>query len=46
MSPERKRQDLIILAADKDIEATLKELLSRSQAFQMRPIDVTILVHP
>ena len=39
-------KDLVVLAADKDIEHTLKGLFTRSQALGIRPIDVDIYVHP
>jgi hypothetical protein len=40
----KKRRDLIALVADKDIEATLRGVLSRPEALGIRPIDVEIKV--
>ncbi len=42
----RMKKDLLVLAADKDIEYTLKGLLSRPKALDIRPIEVEIMVHP
>jgi hypothetical protein len=40
------RRDLVVLAADKNMEATLTGLLSRHRAFQIRQITFTIYSHP
>ena len=40
------RKDLVVLAADKDMEYALKGLLSRPQALGIRTIEVDIRVHP
>lgn len=39
-------KDLLVLCADKMIESAFAELLRRHQAFDIRPIDFQILVHP
>jgi hypothetical protein len=39
-------KDLVILAADKDLEFALKGLLARPQALGIRPLDVDIFVEP
>lgn len=39
-------KDLIILAADKDMEHALRGLLERPEALGIRPIEKDILVHP
>ena len=38
--------DLVLLAADKDIEHAMRGLLGRSQALGIRPLSSTIYVHP
>lgn len=38
-------KDLVVLAADKDLEHTLKGLLERPEALSMRPIEADIRVH-
>ncbi|MCY3665476.1 MAG: hypothetical protein OXH81_07440 [Gemmatimonadetes bacterium] len=40
------RKDLVVLAADKDMEYALKGLLSRPQALGIRKIEADIRVHP
>lgn len=40
------RKDLVVLAADKDMEYVLKGLLSRPQALGIRKIEADIRVHP
>ena len=40
------RKDLVVLAADKDMEYALKGLLSRPQALGIRAIEADIRVHP
>ena len=40
------RKDLVVLAADKDMEYALKGLLSRPQALGIRTIEADIRVHP
>jgi hypothetical protein len=39
-------KDLILLAADKDIDQGIRGLLNRPQALSIRPIDADIYVHP
>lgn len=39
-------KDLIILAADKDMEHALRGMLNRPEALGIRPIEKDILVHP
>ena len=41
-----KRTDLVVLAADKNIEYALKGLFTRPQALGVRPITADIFVHP
>ena len=38
-------KDLVILAADKDLQHALKGLLERPEALSMRPIEADVLVH-
>lgn len=40
------RKDLVVLAADKDMEHALKGLLARPIALGIRAIEVEIIVHP
>ncbi len=40
------RKDLVVLAADKDMEHALKGLLSRPQALGIRAIEADIRIHP
>ena len=40
------RKDLVVLAADKDMEHALKALLARPKALGIRAIEVEIFVHP
>ncbi len=40
------RKDLVVLAADKDLECTLKGLFTRPQALGIRAIKADIFVHP
>ena len=40
------KKDLIVLAADKDMEYALKGILSRPEALNIRSIEVDIMVHP
>ena len=40
------RRDLIVLAADKNIEYALKGLFTRPQALDIRPIKADIFIHP
>ena len=40
------RKDLVVLAADKDMEQTLQGLLARPPALDIRPIAFDIFVHP
>ena len=46
MSSERTRRDLVVLVADKDMEATLRGLLSRRQALGIKAISWEIYAHP
>ena len=39
-------QDLVVLAADKDIQQALGGLFERPQALDIRPIQYDVLVHP
>lgn len=39
-------KDLVVLAADKDVEQALRGLLERPEALNIRPIQADILVHP
>lgn len=39
-------KDLVVLAADKNIEHALKGLLSRPQALGIRPVSFDLFVHP
>jgi len=39
-------KDLVILVADKDMEESIKALLSRPEALGIRPVDCDIYVHP
>ena len=39
-------KDLVCLVADKQIKATLKELLSRPRSLGIRPIEAEFLLHP
>ena len=40
------KKDLVVLAADKDMEYALKGLFARPQALDIRPVEVDVLVHP
>jgi len=40
------KKDLVILAADKDMEHALKGLFTRPEALDIRLIETDILVHP
>ena len=40
------KKDLVVLAADKDMEHALKGLFTRPKALDIRPIQVDIFVHP
>ena len=40
------RKDLVVLAADKDMEQTLRGLLARPQALDIRPVAFDVFVHP
>lgn len=44
--PEVARKDLIVLVADKNMEAVMVELLGRPQSFGIRPISFDVFVHP
>lgn len=39
-------KDLVVLAADKDVEQALRGLFERPEALNIRPIQADILVHP
>ena len=41
-----KKKDLVVLAADKDIQQVLAGLFERPQALDIRPIQYDVLVHP
>ena len=40
------KKDLVVLAADKDMEHALKGLFTRPEALDIRPIAADILIHP
>ena len=44
--PGMTRKDLVILAADKDLEHALQGLLARPRALDIRPIAFDVFVHP
>jgi hypothetical protein len=46
MSADLRRKDLILLVADKNMEASLKGLLSRFQALGVRQVIFDLYVHP
>lgn len=46
MSPGLLRKDLVVLVADKSIEASVEGLLSRPQALGIRPVTYDLYVHP
>jgi hypothetical protein len=46
MSADLRRKDLILLVADKNMEASLKGLLSRFQALGLRRVIFDLYVHP
>ena len=46
MSPDAQRKDLILLVADKNMDASLKGLLSRSKALGHRQVTFDLYVHP
>jgi hypothetical protein len=46
MSTAPSRKDLILLVADKDMEMSLKGLLSRHQSLGFRPVSFDLFVHP
>jgi hypothetical protein len=46
MSPDILRKDLVLLVADKNMEASLKGLLSRFQALGLRQLTFDLYVHP
>jgi hypothetical protein len=46
MSPDLPRKDLILLVADKNMEASLRGLLSRSQSLKCRSVTFDLYVHP
>jgi hypothetical protein len=45
MSSDLLRKDLILLVADKNMEASLRGLLSRSQSLRFRPVTFDLYVH-
>ncbi len=45
MKGEEATRDLVVLAADKDMQYTLKGLLSKPARLGIRPVDYEILVH-
>ena len=46
MSADRLRKDLILLVADKNMEASLRGLLSRFQSRRFRQVAFDLYVHP
>jgi hypothetical protein len=46
MSPGAQLKNLVLLVPDKNIEASLKGLLSRPQALGIRPVTFDLYVHP
>jgi hypothetical protein len=46
MSPDAQRKDLILLVADKNMDASLKGLLSRFHALGHRQVTFDLYVHP
>ncbi|MFQ5734022.1 MAG: hypothetical protein ACE5KM_18950, partial [Planctomycetaceae bacterium] len=46
MSSPESQLDLVVLVADRDMEATLDGLLGRYQALNIRPIDFHVFRHP
>jgi len=45
-APDLARKDLIVLVADKNMEAVVTGLLGRPQSLGMRPITFDVFVHP
>lgn len=46
MTHEGEQQDLVVLAADKDMEFAVRGIVSRYKSLQIRDIDVKYLRHP
>lgn len=46
MTTPRRRRDLVLVVADKDIEQTMRGLLSRPRALGIRGVDYELLSHP
>ncbi|MCX7425203.1 MAG: hypothetical protein NTW96_06205 [Planctomycetia bacterium] len=46
MSAESPEKDLVVLAADKDIEMAMRGILGRPESLQIRSVSVEYLVHP
>jgi hypothetical protein len=46
MNRERNPRDLVVLVADKDMEAAMRSLLTRPEAFAIRGISYEIYSHP
>jgi len=46
MNPAVAKQDLVALVADKDMEHTVRGLLSRPRALKMRPLSAEVYVQP
>ncbi len=46
MSAAPPRKDLVLLVADKDMEMSLRGLLSRHQSLGFRPVAFDLYVHP
>ncbi|MBN2291082.1 MAG: hypothetical protein JXM70_01580 [Pirellulales bacterium] len=46
MTNREEQQDLVVLAADKNIEFAVRGIISRNQSLQIREIEVTFLRHP
>ncbi len=41
----KEQQDLVVLAADKDMEFAVRGIISRRKSLQIRKIDAKFLVH-
>jgi hypothetical protein len=46
MSQSETRHDLIVMAADKNAEFTIRGILSRTESLRIRAVDVEYIVHP
>ena len=45
MTNKEQQQDLVVLAADKDMEFAVRGIISRQKSLQIKEIDVKFLVH-